>query len=100
MGSQPYLKHTGYNRIHFTARRNIERKKQNQDFTKSSQYRYRQRMEKNAWERFKDGFKPADVRADEEVKEQRQKSGSQYEQDRQKGTSYVRQQFVKGFYKK
>jgi len=56
--------------------------------------------DKSVWQRFKDGFKPAHVRADENVKEAQAKAGNQYQEDMKASKEERVQKFRKGFLKK
>lgn len=53
---------------------------------------------KSVWDRVKDGFKPAQVRADEQIAEAKSTTGDQYAQDRKEGQEAMKKKFLKGFY--
>ncbi len=59
-------------------------------------------QEDSTWDSLKKGFvagfKPADARADEEVKANQKQYGNQYQQDKSQGAQYMRDKFKKGFF--
>lgn len=54
--------------------------------------------DKSTWQKFKDGFKPANERADQMIADNKAKYGDQYNKDRELGAQNMRDKFKKGFF--
>lgn len=58
---------------------------------------FKQKAQKSFWQKFKDSFKPADARADDNIAERHLEGPTQYDQDKQESYQERLKKTQKGF---